>query len=712
LTGDNTERTVSDAPVPAPRRRALRIAAWVLGGLVALVGIVSIAAALLIDPNAHKAELQAAFREATGRDLTVRGPLSLKVFPWLAFQADDLAVANRAGFGEEPFASLGQARLTVKLWPLITSRRVEFGPVTVDKLQLRLAVARNGQDNWSDVLDHLQRREPATPAPPAEAPRADQNPLELSIAKLLLKASEVSFDDAQANARYVVSGLTLETGELRQGEPVELHSALALRRNDKPLGKFEVRTKLDVAQSGVITLDKTAGRLTLHRDDGREVPIELEAPRIALHVDSRDIDVQALQGRVGDATLSTTLRVLQQKAGPVVQGTLDMPTTNPRKVLAALGIDAPTTSDPNALQHFKARSRLQYSRAGGLQLDGLEAQLDGARLNGRIGIPSLDQPSIHFALQGDRFDLDRYLRPSRPSNGTPSSDGPGAPDEPPAWSTLRNLDAQGSITLRSLKIAGIVAQDVRLDVRAHGGRLQVDPLRARVFGGSALTRLAMDVRDREPVVRLDQTLDGVDVGAVLKLVDISQLQGHGKAHVTLDMRGHDVASWLQTASGPFDLTVENGTVIGADLWYEIQRAVGMAQGKGTAPSVPNTGKTRFQRMHGEGTMSDRTLHNDRMEFVADFATVRGHGDVDYGRGRVKLDLTAKLLKAPEGRVLGVKLSRVQGVDIPLAVTGALQSPKVQPDVTALLSAVAKGALEPTLEDKVQKKLKKLLGGGT
>jgi len=99
---------------PRPRRRALKIAAWIAGGIVALVLVFSIAAALLIDPNAHKAELQAAFRDATGRDLTLQGPLSLKVFPWLAFQASDLAVANRDGFGEAPFASLGQARLSVR----------------------------------------------------------------------------------------------------------------------------------------------------------------------------------------------------------------------------------------------------------------------------------------------------------------------------------------------------------------------------------------------------------------------------------------------------------------------------------------------------------------------------------------------------------------------------------------------------------------------
>src|SRR4029450_1553351 len=125
------------------------------------------------------------------------------------------------------------------------------------------------------------------------------------------------------------------------------------------------------------------GRVTLHRDDGKELPIHLEAPRLALHVESRDIEVQDLQGRVGDARMLTSLLVRQRDAGPAVQGTLKVPATNPRKLFEALGLDAPTTRDKNVLQRFEASSRLQYSRETGVLLDGLQASLDGARLTGR-----------------------------------------------------------------------------------------------------------------------------------------------------------------------------------------------------------------------------------------------------------------------------------------------------------------------------------------
>jgi hypothetical protein len=96
-----------------------------------------------------------------------------------------------------------------------------------------------------------------------------------------------------------------------------------------------------------------------------------------------------------------------------------------------------------------------------------------------------------------------------------------------------------------------------------------------------------------------------------------------------------------------------------------------------------------------------------MEFFTDFAQVHGRGDVDYGAGTLDLDLVAKLLKTPPGRLLGVKVSRVQDADIPLQVTGTLAEPKVRPDVSSLLEAIAKDALKQPFEGKVREQLEKI-----
>jgi AsmA protein len=688
-----------------------KIVGWIAAAVVGVVLLVSLAARLLIDPNAHREQLQAALRDATGRDVVLQGPLSLSMFPWLAFEANDVAIANREGFGDAPFASLGQARLAVRLWPLITSRRVEFGPVTIDKLQLHLAVAANGRDNWSDVVEHLQRKETrtSTNGASAPAPAAKSPSLDLSVAALQLRASEVSFEDAQAGTRYVVSGLRVETGALRQGEPIDVRTELEVKRNGAPFGHFQLRTRLDLTTPGLVALADMQGRVSLAREGADDLPIDLKAPRLTLDVPTRNIEIDTIEGRIGETKATANLRVTQGSDGPALQGSVHVPTTNLRKLLQLLGAEDLKLRDTTALTRVGANAQVAYSHARGLQLQPLAVSIDGSKLDGALSIPDLGGNTLRFALQGDAIDADRYLPPRQAqAAAAPSSQTPSASNAP--LEALRKLDLDGSLDLKQFTVAKVALHDLHVSLRARNGRLQFDPLRAGVFGGDAQTRLTVDVRDDVPTIHVEQSLDRVDVGAMLsQLIDLKQLQGRGRARFSLDMRGSDVPALLATASGPFDLTVENGALIGADLWYEIERAVASSQGKHAPSSVPNTGRTPFQRMHGQGTLANRTLHNERLEFVSDVATVHGRGDVDYGRDRLDLELTAKLLKAPPGRVLGMKLSRVEGVDIPLAVTGKLQEPKVQPDVTALLAAVAKGSLEEPLGGKVRKKLKKVLG---
>ena len=168
------------------------------------------------------------------------------------------------------------------------------------------------------------------------------------------------------------------------------------------------------------------------------------------------------------------------------------------------------------------------------------------------------------------------------------------------------------------------------------------------------------------------------------------------------------AALFANLAGPFDVTVTDGTVLGVDVWYEIERAMAVAQTRAPTADVVNHGRTEFSRFAARGTLRGRALQNDRMEFLTAFARVEGRGRVDYGDNRLDLDLTARLLKTPSGRLFGMKASRLQDAPIPLDVGGTLQEPKVRPDVSKLLQAVAKDTLKQPLEEKVKKELEKLL----
>ena len=141
--------------------RALKIAGIVLGGLIALVVIALLLVVLFVDPNDYRADIERVVESKTGRQLTLAGDLQLTIFPWLALKAGPASLGEAPGFGDEPFVSIQEARVGVRLLPLI-SGKVEVGDVRLAGARIRLITDENGRNNWADLGEQKQ-------------PAADQN---------------------------------------------------------------------------------------------------------------------------------------------------------------------------------------------------------------------------------------------------------------------------------------------------------------------------------------------------------------------------------------------------------------------------------------------------------------------------------------------------------------------------------------------------------
>src|SRR5262245_3909957 len=99
--------------------RKLKIAAYVVGSLVALVVIAMIAVVVFVDPNDYRDDIARLVEDKTGRKLTIDGELHLSVFPWLALTTGAASLGESPGFGTEPFVAIKEARVGVRLLPLL-----------------------------------------------------------------------------------------------------------------------------------------------------------------------------------------------------------------------------------------------------------------------------------------------------------------------------------------------------------------------------------------------------------------------------------------------------------------------------------------------------------------------------------------------------------------------------------------------------------------
>ena len=102
--------------------RIFKIVLGLIGVLILLGLLAAVLLPLLFDEQDLKNAISKEVYQQTGRELSIEGALDFSVFPWLALEVGDLSLSNAEGFGEQPLAEIGQARVGVALMPLLRRR--------------------------------------------------------------------------------------------------------------------------------------------------------------------------------------------------------------------------------------------------------------------------------------------------------------------------------------------------------------------------------------------------------------------------------------------------------------------------------------------------------------------------------------------------------------------------------------------------------------
>lgn len=723
--------------------KALKILGLAVAALFALLLVAVLAIALLFDPNDYKPELQQAVERRTGRALQLPGRLELTWFPWLAIEAGPAALANAPGFGAEPLLEIGRLRLGVRVSGLLLGRRLELDTIRLEQPVLRLATAADGRDNWSDLVDRLTGTEAATP--PGAAPR-----FEASVSGLQVADGRVEIRDARDASRIEVAALAIETGALRPGAPFDLDSQFTVRSGPG--------TALETRIEGRATLDLDASRARLEQPaialrlrgagwprDGlplslRSGPIELdlEAQRLAL---PRFV-LESLGARLTGELTGTRIVDAPRFSGPV-----RLEPASLRDWARQAGIDLPAMRDPQALAAVSFDAELDATPRS-VALEKLRMKLDGASLQGGLGIPDLDAENLplRFELEADRLDLDRYLAPEDAGSGTaagaarsgesapagaasgaPAAASGGAARAPAGQSTpasapfelpvelLRTLDLVGQLRAGRATLAGVSIAPLRLGIDARAARLRIEPLEAGLYGGQLRGTLRIDAGAAVPRLEFDQAVTDIDFGALLAgMLDSRRFSGRGKGSFTGSARGTDVDAWLRSANGRGSFEIADGALEGADLWYEIRRARAVLRQEAAPSRPPGAPRTPFTRLRGTAQVESGALRSDDLAIDLQYLRVAGRGRLDLASKALDGKLDATVLKIPAD---AADMREAVDFTVPVKVSGTLDEPVLRPDVAGLAKARLKQEVEKhrdeidakrgELEQKVRDRLKDL-----
>ena len=671
--------------------RKLLIAFGVLLAVLVVAAVVLVAS---FDANRFKPQIQDYVASRYQRTLTIDGDLSLSVFPRIAIAIPATRLSERDS--TEPMASVGAARVAVELWPLLRGA-VVADKVQVDQLSATVVRRADGSLSIDDLLGNGDESGEARP----DTQGGGIGPTALDIGGIEINDAELSYIDETASRSIGIHDLDLVTGAIasRGTTPVKLSFTV---RSDQPRGEAEV------SAAGDLQLDLPAGKITasgLATTIGAQA--ELDAQRkLAASLEAEGVEVSTNSLTARTVNLATRLtepaRTVDAKLAGPLNGDLAAMVFELPQLAGSIDIEDAALPDGKLAMPVEASLKADVGQER-IELT-TRTTVEESRIDASASVNGFATPRIGFDLQADKLDLDRIAPPAAQPAAAPkpaTTDAPAAPaeDAPIDLSVLEGLELDGKLAIGELLASGIQASDVRATIKATGGRLDVAPLTARLYGGSLDAKLSAQAQGNR--VGVEAALADVSVGPLLEAAAGNRLiEGNGALDVRLTSAGATVEAMKRAVDGKASLALVDGAVRGIDLGERIRQArelLGRGESEQTASDA--TKKTDFSSMSISFDIADGIASSNDLDLKSPLLRVGGEGRIDIPASTIDYTARPSLVATSAGQG-GRERDDLHGLTIPVRVTGPLAAPGWQIDWAS--------AAREMLESKAGEKLKESL----
>lgn len=677
--------------------------------VAALVGIGIAASAILylfFDPNDFRDDISDGVRQATGRDLTIEGDLSLSIFPWVAIEIGHTRLGNTPGFGDEPFLSFDNARLSVQVLPLLLQREIKVGTASLDGFKLNLAVLGDGRNNWDD-LSSAEEAQATT-----ESSDTGGSDTSLDVQNISMSDATIVYSDAQANSEYSISGLSVNTGRVAPGEQFDFDVEFDFDSSPGELGgHLEISSGVLLSESmQQIDLDglNVSGLLrgiveqaTELNFDARAMTIDTAAERVSLG--EMDLAVLGL-------TMSANVEPFSIAGSPQPKMSLRVNEFSLKELMLAMGSEPPQTADDQAMQKVSFNANAAVGETA-IAMTGMELKLDDTTMTGSLSLPMTETGALTFDLVADSINLDSYMAPASEADAA-SSDAESSNVEIPV-DLIRSLHANGNIRLNEAYLSGMKFENMQLGVNSAEGRLRLHPVTADLFAGKYEGDVRIDASGNVPTLSVNENIRGVSLTPLAQsMFEQDNIAGTINGSFVLSGSGADVDAIRRDLDGTIAFELIDGEWQGTDVWQQLRSARAAFRGEAPPPArVP--ARTEFTSVTATGTVNDGVFSNN--DFLAElpFLQMTGNGTVNLVAASIDYTMQARVLEQPEfvDDVTEAELKDFTAAVIPLNVTGPLASPSVRPDIEALVRAEVDRQVEEKKDELVDSLMDRVFGGG-
>ncbi len=642
-----------------------RILKWILA-VAATVAILlvalSVALPILLDPNNYKNEINAAVLQRTGRELTIAGDISWRVFPSVGLQIEQLSLANRAGFGARPMLEVSEASIVVELLPLFR-RQIEIDRVDLEGLAAYLRSNEDGHNNWEDLA---RRGAAAVQEAPAEME------IELSAGNITLKNTARSVD---------LDGFNTGSSPVIPAQAFTLEGAFKLNFLQKQLaGEANFDGLIQILRGqGLLGFQDVEFFFSGTRGPVEDsTPLELQASTdITVDLGRDQATLTDLTLQLFDLTAAGSLDITQLSTELKYGGRLQVAEFSPRQLLQDLGMEAPQTKEPDALRNMQAELDFSGS-ATGVNITGLQLVLDRSTLDGRLGVESFDPLQLSFNLDIDTLNLDDYsLIPVAEENVEVGGAGL-------AVGSMLLFTGGGEITVEHLVSSGLTATDFKVTLRSNANEIRLFPMSSRFYGGQHQGDVRIVFGAGQPLLTLNQLVTGFETSMLFRdLAGMDRL--HGKGDVYLKVRANlgNEEQIRRSLTGDAGLSIVDGAIDDRDVRGAVDKVTALlGRRDGVAPAIGAGDRLEFSELIVTGLIERGILASDDLVLRSALVNASGEGTVNLVDETINYVIYPVLVNELAAQVP----EDYRGMSIPVRVSGNIYEPAVSLDVAAGIMA--------------------------
>ncbi len=344
----------------------------------------------------------------------------------------------------------------------------------------------------------------------------------------------------------------------------------------------------------------------------------------------------------------------------------------------------------------------------------LTAKFEDSTAKTKFEVKGFSPAAIRFDADIDRLDLDHYAgqqKPAGPGTGNTGNATGGTAARPSVepnidLSGLKGLNLNGEVRIGLLTVAKLKIEKARVGLRALGGRVDLNPVAASLYGGTLAGNVSVNANQNQ--FALKQQLTGVNIGPLLRdAMGRDALEGRGNVALDVQTAGQTVGALKRALGGNASLRLDDGAIKGINLAETFRKAKSMLGSKSAQEQNASGGdKTDFSEFAASFVIRNGVAHNDDLSAKAPFLRLGGAGDIDIGAGNLNYLAKAAVVNTSGGQG-GKDLESLAGLTIPVRLSGPFDAVKYRIEFGSIATDAVKQKVEEKLKDGVQDKLKSL-----